>query len=299
MKDCIIIANPSSGKKEAKEYAKQAKAFLEKNNKKANIKYTTKKSDISTFAKRASDEHYHTIIVMGGDGTVTELVNGLKEQEHKPVIGIIPTGTVNNIARSLGYFPNPEEAIEQLVEADERKIDVGRINNQLFLSSASAGSIPETVWEVSDEQKEKYGPAAYFFSGIQSLRDEGFYKMTIDLDGEKRQVDLSLLLIGVSHSIIGIPNFFDHASYDDGKLHLFGLKKTTIGEKIAVLPSLFLNNEEFNESQDYAFTASFKKATISVEENPAYLAVDGEKGPKFPIEIEVYPRYLRFLVPQT
>lgn len=297
MNDIIIIANPSSGKNKAKHYAEKAKSFLEENNRKVNIKYTTKESDISTFAMRASDEYYHTIIVMGGDGTVTELINGLIDQKHIPVVGIIPVGTVNNIARSLGYSPNPEKAIKQLVDAAERKIDAGRINNQLFLSSASAGSIPETVWEVSDEQKARYGPAAYFFSSLQSLRDEGYYKMTLELDGEKVVVDISLLLIGVSHSIIGIPNFFENASFDDGKLHLFGLKKTTIGEKLTVLPSLLLSEDNFNENQDYAFTASFKKAVISVDNNTTYLAVDGEKGPRFPVEIEVLSSYLTFLVP--
>ena len=296
MKDIIIIANPSSGRKQAKYYAEKAEAFFLEHKRKVDIKYTSKKSDISTFAKRASDERYHTIIVMGGDGTVTELINGLKNQEHKPIVGIIPSGTVNNIARSLGFSPDPEEAIKQFVDSEEKEIDAGRINSQLFLSSASAGSIPETVWEVSDEQKSRYGPAAYFFTGLQSLRDDGFYRMRMELDGEVAQVDLSLLLVGVSHSIIGIPNFFDNARYDDGKLHLFGLKKTTIGEKISVLPSLFFSGERFNESQDYAFTTSFKKAVISVDNNSTYLAVDGERGPKFPVEIEVLPRYFTFLV---
>lgn len=297
MNDVLIIANPSSGKKEAREYAEQAQAFLSEKGREAHIKYTDQKSDISDFAKRASDKRYKTIVVLGGDGTVAEMANGLKDESYKPSIGIIPTGTVNNVARSLTIPTKPEEAIKGLIRAKQRKMDVGLINNQLFLSTASAGAIPETVWEVSEEQKEKYGSAAYFFSGLQTLRENEYYKLKLEVDGQQTEMDLSLLLVGVSHSVSGFPHFFEEATYDDGKLYMFGLKNATLGEKMSLLPSILMKSEKFNDDQNIAFTSAFEKASLSIEDAAPYLAVDGEKGPQFPVDIKVLPRFLTFLVP--
>lgn len=298
MKDVYIIANPSSGKKQANEYSEIAQKLFEGNGKETTVKLTEKKEDISTFANEACDQHYDTIVIMGGDGTVSELIHSMKDQNYKPKIGIIPTGTVNNIARGLEIDTNLDQAVEGLINSNEKVIDVGMINDQLFLSSVSAGSIPENVWEVTDEQKEKYGPLAYLIEGIKSVNNKEVYSFEIEIDGETEEIDLTLLIIGVSNSVLGISNFFNTAAYDDGNLHMFGLKKTSISEKVFAFSKLFSTQEKFDEKKDFAFVLTFKKATIHLKNREAYVALDGEKGPSFPITLEVLPSYISFLVPR-
>ena len=242
MNDVMIIANPSSGKKNAEECAENVKKALLNDNRESVIKLTEKKEDISAFAK----------IVIGGDGTVSELANGLYDQKHRPTIGIIPAGTVNNISRGLRIPNDPVQVVNGLADYIEKKADAGKVNDRIFLSSVSAGPVPETVWEVSAEQKEKYGQAAYFMEGVKSLGDEETYKMDLQIDEE----------------------------------HLD-----------TVLREMIFNERPLNKTKNIAFTLSFKKAVIRVEKKEAYAAVDGEKGPAFPIILEVLPQYFTFLVP--
>lgn len=297
MNDVMIIANPSSGKKKAEEYAERVKKTYLKHNRESVIKLTEKKEDISKFAKQASEESYQNIIIIGGDGTVSELANGLGNQKYRPNIGIVPAGTVNNVARGLSIPGNPDQVIEEVADYEEKEADAGKINGRIFLSSVSAGPVPETVWEISDEQKEKYGQTAYFMEGLKSLGDEEIYKIEMDIDEEKLDIDLNLLIIGVNGSIAGVPNFFDEADTDDGKLYLFGLKQSTIGQKITVLRELLFNEGSFNKAQDIAFTVSFKRAVLSLGNKKTSAAVDGEKGPEFPITVEILPQFFTFLVP--
>lgn len=297
MKDVWIVANPSSGKKQAKEYATIAQKMFEDNNLEVEVRLTEKKEDISQFSKEACKENIDILIVMGGDGTVSELINGMDKEEHKPKVGIIPTGTVNNIAKGIGISSNLNQAVYDLLNTQEKTVDVGKINDRLFLSSVSAGSIPETVWEVSDDLKEKYGPVAYFMEGMKSINNEETYSFEIKVDGEKRNADLSLLLVGVSNSIVGIQNFFNQATYNDGKLHMFGLKNTSFGEKVTAFSKMLSDEASFME-KDIAFTLDFKKAEISLKEKKINVALDGEKGPEFPILIEVLPDFVQFLVPK-
>lgn len=296
MNDVLIVANPSSGKKQAEEYAKITQELYEENNRQASIQLTEKKGDITHFAKIACEKQYHTLVVMGGDGTVSELVNGLAGESYKPKIGLIPTGTVNNIASGLGISSNLDQAVNDLINSKEQTVDVGQVNDQLFLSSISAGSIPETIWGVSEERKEKFGSLAYFMEGLKTLNEEEAYSVELNIDGKEFHTDLSLLLIGVSNTIFGIPDFFDNASYDDGKLHLFGLKQSTFGEKITTFSRL-LTNEELLKEEDIAFTKAFEEVEIKIENGETHVALDGDKGPVFPLKVKVIPSFVTFLTP--
>lgn len=298
MKDIIIIANPSSGKKQAEEYAAKAQSLFEDNQRQADVRITESEEDIVKYVKEASSNKYDTMILLGGDGTVSKAGESLKDEEYRPKIGIIPTGTINNIARGLGIATNIDQAVEDLVNCKEQITDVGMINDKLFQSSISAGSIPETVWEVSKDQKEKFGSLAYFIEGFKSLREEENYSIEMTIDGKEMKVDLTLLVIGLSNSVAGIPNFFNEATYDDGYLYLFGLKKSTLGEKISVMTSLLNDSEALSDEQNKGFVIPFKQGSFKNDHN-LNVALDGEKGPCFPFDIKILPAFLTFLVPEN
>lgn len=293
----FILANPSSGKKQAEEYAKRTQKLYEENDWDTTIKLTQEKEDISRFTKEACEKEFDILIVLGGDGTVSELVNTLKNMKHKPTIGIIPTGTVNNIAQGLKINSNLDQAVNELVNGSKKPVDIGEINGQFFVSSISAGAIPETVWEVSTEQKEKLGPLAYFIEGLKSLNDNQPYSVEMILDDrEPIEIDLSLLVIGVSNSIFGIDYFFDDASYDDKKLHLFCVKQTTLGKQFVTFSRVLTNNEVTSED-NIAFSTTFEQATFQLKQGKTNVALDGEKGPTFPLSVKIHPHFTTFLVP--
>jgi len=296
MKKVFILANPSSGKKEAEKYAKQVEEQYKEQNWQTTLQFTQEKADIKRFTKIACKEKYDTLIALGGDGTISELINALKGEKNKPKVGIIPTGTVNNVAQGLGIATDLEQAVKQLSDSTEQVSDVGEINDRLFISSVSAGTIPETAWEVSAEEKEKLGPLAYFVEGLKSLNKQEDYSVELKFDDQEPiELDLTLLIIGVSSSILGIDSFFEDARYNDGKLHLFCLKQGKLSEKFMTFSRVLTNNEITN-NDDIAFATTFREVTIRLKKDDLHVALDGEKGPSFPLTIKVIPDFVTFLL---
>lgn len=102
MSKAMIIINPSSGKEKAGKILPKAEKALGEIYDEVSVCKTEGEGDATDFAKEACAERFDAVISMGGDGTVNEIVNGLGEQQHRPIFGIIPLGTINDFARSLG-----------------------------------------------------------------------------------------------------------------------------------------------------------------------------------------------------
>ncbi|MGH2507645.1 MAG: diacylglycerol/lipid kinase family protein, partial [Ktedonobacteraceae bacterium] len=92
---------------------------------KPEIYYTTVEDPGSGIAAQLAAEHVELVIAVGGDGTVHAVAHGLMNSES--VLGILPAGTMNNLARSLGIPDKLEEACALFVNGEARTIDVGKI----------------------------------------------------------------------------------------------------------------------------------------------------------------------------
>lgn len=288
----MIIVNPSSGAEESENYTEQLKEQLKAVASEFGIKKTKKSGDAKEFAEEAALNDYEAVFVLGGDGTVSEAVNGLMLHESKLPLGIIPLGTVNNVARAIGIPMNPEKAIDSLEQLTVQQIDVGKLNDRYFISSTSVGPIPESVQEVDVDMKTKFGVFAYLIEGIKALRNDETYTFELDIDGEKWTAEYSLLLIAMSNFVGGVGTIIPEAAIDDGLIHLVTLKETTAKEKLSLVPELFQNKEYTKDQLEHR---SFKKAKIRLLEDidkEINCTVDGDKGQTFPLEIEVLPQAL-------
>ncbi|MBE8866163.1 acylglycerol kinase family protein, partial [Enterococcus faecium] len=96
MKKALLVVNPSSGGEQAQEYEKLAHQKLTTMFDEVVVLHTKKSGDAKNFTREAAVDRYHSVFVMGGDGTVNEGINGIAEQAHRPNFGFIPLGTVND-----------------------------------------------------------------------------------------------------------------------------------------------------------------------------------------------------------
>ena len=294
MTKAMIIVNPSSGGEKAENYTDKLKRQFENNYSEFVIKITKKSGDAKEFAEEAALRKYDAVFAMGGDGTVSEVVNGLMLHESETVLGIIPTGTVNNVARAIGLPMDPEKAIDSLKQLSIKKIDVGKVNNRYFISSTSVGPIPESIQEVDVDMKTKFGVFAYLIEGIKALRNDETYTFELDIDGDKWTADYSMLLIAMSNFVGGVGTVIPEAEIDDGALHLVTLKETTVKEKLSLVPELFQDSDYTKDQLEHR---SFKKATIRLlEDKEIKCTVDGDKGITFPLELEAVPHSLMVFV---
>ena len=92
MSKVLLIVNPSSGGEKAKSYEDLAREKLAECFDEVVVKHTEKGGDATAFAKQAAEDHYDSVFVMGGDGTVNEGISGLAELDYRPTFGFFPLG---------------------------------------------------------------------------------------------------------------------------------------------------------------------------------------------------------------
>lgn len=293
-KKAMVIINPSSGKEEAKNQEETIQEVLAKRYK-TKVYHTEKAGDAQDFSLEAAREKYHLVVAVGGDGTVNEVVSGLAEKDHRPLLGIVPMGTVNDLTRALGISQDPIEAMAVLRGEAYKAIDVGKVNDRYFMNALALGSIPESIHEVTPEEKSKLGPLAYFLAGMKRLLEEKKMHLIIETEKDVYEGAYCVMVGSLTGSIGGFEEIFPKASIDDGLLHVLLVKELNLLESLKLLPDFVAGDVSSSEHLVYV---TVKKMRIrSQREEPYVSDMDGEEGPKVPLVVEILPRHLRVLVP--
>lgn len=293
---CTVIVNPTSGRERAPKYIPLLHSVLSKRFEDITIKLTEKPGDATHFAEIAAKKG-HDIICMGGDGTINETINGMVPVGGKSAFGFIPFGTVNDLARALHIPRSPKGAIRMLETAVKTNIDVGKINDRYFINVVAAGLLSEAVGEVTIKEKTLFGSLAYFMKGMQVLNRQKSYHFRIEEDdGTVIQVSSPLIAAMLTDSAGSFRNLIPPEDRNKGviKLCLFHDFEWLLAIRQA--PKLLAG---IQMGPDFVTVVSLKKAHISIDENDVlWTNVDGDKGPKFPIDFEILPACLPVFVPK-
>ena len=91
---------------------------------------------------------------------MNEVVNGLAEQEYRPKLGVIPTGTTNDFARALQIPREINEALDVIIKGDTIPVDIGRMNDKYFINIAGGGKLTELTYEVPITLETRLGQLA-------------------------------------------------------------------------------------------------------------------------------------------
>ncbi|KAJ3198260.1 hypothetical protein HK101_007781 [Irineochytrium annulatum] len=218
----MIISNPSSGKEEADQYVSQVREILESQQYEVVINETAGEGDAVGYCLNACKDGCDLVISIGGDGTLHETINGMMDQNHRPRLGIVPLGTVNDFARALNISLDPEEAIRQLRSDQTHIVDIGKINDRLFANVVAAGSLAEALFSVSSEEKSKLGSFAYLKEGLKDLVNTPANQLTIEYDGQIWEGESPLFLAALTNSVGGFQKLSPDAEVDDGTSLFFG-----------------------------------------------------------------------------
>ena len=297
MSSCLLIVNPSSGKERAKQYVPRMKQQLERLFDEVEVKETQKVYDATAFAKQADEEGKTAVFCMGGDGTLNETINGLA-QAHRPInFGFVPFGTANDLARALKIPLDPGKAIDLLPRARTVAIDLGKINDRYFINIMAAGALPKACEEVSTEEKTMFGVLAYFIKGIQAHVNQRVYTFKIETDVGDFTQESSLLAAVLTNSIGSFETAMPGAKVNDGKIHLVVFKDLNMLDTVKIASQIIIGNIDYSR---FASVHDIQKARISlIGDEKLSTTVDGEKGPDFPLEIEVLPSFLKVYVPKA
>lgn len=247
------------------------------------------------LARRAVEDGAKTLIACGGDGTVHCALQAVYGTDT--VLGIIPVGTGDDIARALG-LPRDDAAAaaDVVVDGRTRTIDYAVIDaadgtREAFVGVMSAGFDSE-VTERANNMTWPTGKSRYLVATVAEL---GIYKpvdFTITVDGQMTREEGMMLAVGNGSSYGGGMYVCPNALLDDGQLDLTFLRKASKLTFIKTFPSVFKGTHIHHPT-----VRTMRGQVIRVEAEGQTAYADGERVGPLPIDVHVVPDGLRVFAP--
>ena len=227
------------------------------------------------------DKSYRYILIAGGDGTVDCVVNEMKKRKIDLPIAILPAGTANDFANYIGMPLDVEEACNQILKSQIKKIDIGKINEKYFLNVASTGLFTDISQNIDMNLKNTIGKLAYYVKGLEQLPNFRKLKIKVSSDEVSFNGDMYLMLV-FNGQTAGNLRFAYKAKVDDGLLDIIIIKAGM--KNILNIFIKMIRNEHLENVEGIIY---FKTNRLEIEcfEN-IVTDIDGERGPDFPLLIK-------------
>lgn len=283
MRDIVVIANPASGRGGAASRRQELVGLLTARGKGWEIWDTTGPGSAEFLARKAAEQKVEIVAAAGGDGTLGEVVNGLAGSNS--ALAVLPMGTGNDCARTLGIGTNLELAVQQLFEADPVPIDLGMAGDRLFINVAGCGFDAEVARAVNQGHRKLKGTMAYLAAVLQTLRTFQAVPLKIELDGELVEEKAMLCAVANCRSYGGGMLIAPQASITDGLLDIVLIKEAGVVEFLRAFPKVF-SGRHLTHPKVRTFRAA--KVRVSSPVDPLVLA-DGEVIPGLPLDFSVRP----------
>lgn len=256
------------------------------------IEATTKSPADISEAIRQHRDRVDLVIVGGGDGALNAAAEGLVDTGLP--LGILPLGTANDLARTLGIAPDISQACKIIAEGHRKRIDLGWVNGKHFFNVASIGLTVQITRELSRETKSRWGVLAYPLTALRVLWKARPFRAEIWADGTTHHVKAVQIAVGNGRYYGGGLSIAEDAAIDDGWLDLYAAEVSHWWQVLALLPSL--RTGAFNERTDVKNLRSreFKITTRRTRQATA----DGEIVSATPLHFRMVPRAVEVFVPR-
>jgi len=230
------------------------------------------------------------VIVAGGDGTISSALDSIYKSEQ--TLAILPMGTANDLARSLGISHDVVAAAQAIVNDKRERINLAKVNNSYFVNVAHVGLGVEVTRELTSEMKKYFGVFAYLGAFTSVMKRNKSFKVQIEADGWKESVRAIHLAVGNGRYYGGGNVVDDDSTLLDGQLNLFCLKP------IRWWRLLLLGVNFRNGNLEKAERVVCKKARkISIKTSRAkHIQADGEFKTDTPANFEVMPKAIEAVV---
>ena len=301
----LIIANPAAHSGEGESAALFATRFFSSFHSETSsceIRLTESAGDAVRMSSRATD--YDSTVALGGDGLIHEVANGIMRmpEELRPRLGIIPMGSGNDFARTIGMTANNiEQSIYELLRGEERYIDLGKVNETYFVETLSFGTDAAIAIDTTERRKNhtrQKGSALYATSGIKLIvcgRKGWEYKANID--GEEVEGTDIVFAVQNGPTYGGGFRITPDAIPDDGYLDMCYTQSRAALPHALLLFGLARVGKHTN-SRSLTIRRARHAELEFVGEEAAPCQVDGEEYSANRYVIDVVPQALRVIVPE-
>ena len=237
---------------------------------------------------------YDAVFTLGGDGTAIEVIGALSQTG--PPVGVLPGGTGNVVARTLGTPVNIGRAVTALLAGDEARIDLGRLSTgQRFAIGMGVGLDATMIAFAPGKLKRRIGFAAYVIGALRAFMKLEKFDVRLTVDGELIEKRASAVLIANFGTVMNnLLAFGDGIRRDDGLLNACVYSPGGARDAVRILWKMARKNFDPDPCILYRSGASFRLETIP----PRLGQADGELIGDSPFEITVEPLAGRVLVPR-
>ncbi len=230
-------------------------------------------------------------IVCGGDGSLCLAASGIVATGL--TLGILPMGTANDLARTLGIPEDLEAAADVILAGRRRRIDLGTVNGKPFFNVASIGMSAELAGELSGGIKRRWGRAGYALAALRVLARAERFSALISENGDAVRTRTLQIAVGNGRFYGGGTVVAESAEIDDGHLDLYSLEIRTVF-KLALMLKSFRTGEHGAWSEVRTLRGTeFEIRTAK----PRAVNADGELIAETPAVFKVHPKAVTVFAP--
>lgn len=294
----FVVLNPVAGLTDADNSKQQITEFCSAHQWECDIHETQKNEDVTQLVKDALKKGVDVVIAAGGDGTVSSVVAGMVNS--KVPMGILPSGTGNNLARDLS-IPLDITGALKLLDGENaiRIMDVMEVNQKkYYVLNVSVGISSMTMHTTRRKEKRRFGMLAYIYRAIASLKNASMHRFVMDVDNRKVEVGASELMIANS-KLMGMQPKLDGVEVDpnDGCMDLFIVRAQSFRDYLDVASGFLLRKRRFGDPNLHYLSA---KEKIHIRSDfPLPVQADGEVVGNTPVEIRLMPSALQVITPKS
>ncbi len=294
MKKLLFVFNPFAGKGLIKSNLYEIIDVFTKGG--YNVTCYPTQAPLDGFEKIRKDASYYDLVVVsGGDGTLSEGVKGMMEQDEMIPLGYIPAGSTNDFAKSMGIPAKMTVVAENIMNGVYFDYDIGEFNGEYYVYVAAFGAFTDVAYSTSQNAKNVFGHMAYIAEALKRLPTYTGYDLIVEHDDTILHGNFILGIISNTISIGGMKKLIHgDVCFDDGLFEVTLVRTPTN----AIAFQSLITDATFNKLTDKNFvTFRTSKVKITSDIDIAW-TLDGESGGSHrEVEINNIKQAIRFVIP--
>jgi diacylglycerol kinase (ATP) len=297
-----VILNPYAGRWMALRRKAEAEQALRSAGVDYDLVVTAGPGDATQLAIQAVEAGFSPIIAAGGDGTISEVVNGMAQANHSlgkslPVLGVLPLGSGNDLVSNLSMPKDLPVAAQVISQGCIRELDLCQVNERYFDNNAAIGLEPY-ITLIQQRIKRVRGVIRYLLATLKGIYDNPRWTMQMEWQNGSYEGPVSLVTVGNNPRTGGLFYVTPHADPFDGQLtFVYGFIKTRL-EMLRVLPML-MKPGSGNYTEHPAIHEIHSPYLRVYSQSPTPLHADGEiqSSGIQKVDFKLYPQKLPILLP--
>jgi len=266
--------------------------------------FSERQGHLAELAREAALDGAELLVVVGGDGSVNEVANGLAGLGRQPEVAIVPRGTGWDFSRTFGIPRKVDDAVHVALEGDVRTIDVGRASYRAwdgsdattsFANVASAGMSGAIAQRANETTKALGGKASYLWATFAVFSGWEATEIEVVVDGERRTGRMFDVVVANGRFFGGGLQICPEAEPDDGLFDVLTIGDVTKRDLVLTMPKMYRGTHLPHPKAELLRGSS---VTVT-SETPLPIELDGEQPGTTPVRFDTLPRALRVRVPRN